>query len=94
MKSAQWPSAVQAYLASLSFADVQLGRVLSARGYEQWGDNAILNHYLDRDLILAVVTSKGPAEVEGERPRPFRSRLAREIEAVLAVAEQSAAHGG
>lgn len=53
------------------------GRVLSARGYEDWGDNAILNDYLDRGLIVAVVTSKGPAEGEGE---PFRSRIAAAIE--------------
>jgi CubicO group peptidase (beta-lactamase class C family) len=57
-----------------------LGRVLTARGYEDWGDNAILNHYLDRETIVAVVTSKGPPEGQGE---PFRNRLAAAIEAVL-----------
>jgi CubicO group peptidase (beta-lactamase class C family) len=57
-----------------------LGRVLSARGAEDWGDNAILNHYLDRGLLLAVVTSRGPAEGEGER---FRNRISAAIERVL-----------
>ena len=61
----------------------ELGRVLSARGYEDWGDNAILNHYLDHDIILAVVTSKGPAE--GTGAAPFRSRLAKAVEEVLAA---------
>jgi len=33
-----------------------------ARGTEDSGYNAALHHYLDRDLILAVVTSAGPDE--------------------------------
>lgn len=60
----------------------KLGRALSARGYEDWGDNAILNHYLDRGAILAVVTSKGPPE-RSDRP-PFRSSLSAAIEEILA----------
>lgn len=59
----------------------KLGRVLSARGYEDWGDNAILNHYLDHGAVLAVVTSRGPAEATG-RP-PFRSSLSSAIEELL-----------
>lgn len=58
-----------------------LGMVVSARGYRDWGDNAILNHYLDRRLVLAVVTSKGPAEKE--KKKPFRTRLSNEIERLL-----------
>ncbi len=76
----------QAVLGAFLVDHPELGRVLSARGYDDWGDNAILNHYLDHRLILAVVTSKGPAEVAGETPAPFRSRIARAIEAVLAAA--------
>lgn len=64
-----------------------LGRVLSARGYEDWGDNAILNHYVDRDVILAVVTSKGPAERSGLGP--FRTRISEAIEEVLAGSGQA-----
>lgn len=58
-----------------------LGPVLSARGAEDWGTNAILNHYLERDLIVAVVTSRGP---EGEPAAFFRNRLSRGIEDILA----------
>jgi len=54
----------------------QLGGVLSARGFEDWGDNAILERYLEYDVIVAVVTSRGPAEGEGE---PFRSRISTAI---------------
>ena len=60
-----------------------LGSCISARGYEDWGDNAILNIYLRRGLIVAVVTSKGPPEGSGE---PFRTRIARAIEGTLAEA--------
>lgn len=59
-----------------------LGRVVSVRGYEDWGDNAILNHYLQQDIILAVVTSKGPAEKTGLAP--FRTRISEAIEGALA----------
>lgn len=61
-----------------------LGTVLSARGYEDWGDNAILNDYVDAGIIVAIVTSKGPAEGEG-KPKPFRSRIAAAIERELAT---------
>ncbi|MEZ4417368.1 MAG: serine hydrolase domain-containing protein [Gemmatimonadota bacterium] len=58
-----------------------VGRVLNARGNEDWGDNAILNHYLDRDVIVAVVTSRGPAEDSGAPY--FRNELSDKIEAIL-----------
>jgi CubicO group peptidase (beta-lactamase class C family) len=61
-------------------ADEVLGPCLSARGLEDWGDNAILNHYLDEDLIVAVVTSKGPLEGRGA---PFRDRISRAIADIL-----------
>lgn len=67
--------------AFLSESDA-LGPVLNARGYEDWGDNAILNHYLDHDMIVAVVTSRGPAESTGEQP--FRSELSEAIELLIA----------
>ena len=57
------------------------GRVLNARGYEDWGDNAIINHYLDHDVIVAVVTSRGPAEDSGAPA--FRNEFSDAIEALL-----------
>ena len=74
----------QAALGAFLIDHPDLGKVLSARGYEDWGDNAILNHYLERGMILAVVTSKGPAEEPGRRPSPFRTRLAQAVEEILA----------
>lgn len=59
-----------------------LGRVLSARGFEDWGDNAILNDYLDCGVTLAVVTSRGPAEDSGRRP--FRDTISEAIETTFA----------
>ncbi len=59
----------------------KLGRVISARGYEDWGDNAIMNDYRDRDVIVAVVTSKDPKEGAGE---PFRNVISKTIEDILA----------
>lgn len=70
-----------AALGSFLMTHPELGLVYSMRGYEDWGDNAILNHYRDRGVILAVVTSKGPAEETDQAP--FRSRISQEIEAVL-----------
>ncbi|MEM9618232.1 MAG: serine hydrolase domain-containing protein [Pseudomonadota bacterium] len=61
-----------------------LGPRLSARGYEDWGDNAIMNHYLDKDVIVVVVTSRGPADDTGARP--FRSELSAAIEILLSDA--------
>lgn len=59
----------------------EVGRVFSARGYEDWGDNAILNDYLDCGFVLAVVTSRGPAESTGLPP--FRDSISQSIEAAL-----------
>ncbi len=61
-----------------------LGARLSARGYEDWGDNAIMIHYLDRNIIVAVVTSRGPALESGARP--FRSELSAAIETLFSDA--------
>ncbi|WP_430427112.1 serine hydrolase domain-containing protein [Parasphingorhabdus sp.] len=57
-----------------------MGPVFNVRGYEDWGDNAIMNHYLEYDLYVAIVTSKGPAEGSGE---PFRTSISNEIELLL-----------
>lgn len=59
-----------------------LGETISARGAEDWGDNAILNHYRRDGSILAVVTSKGPKEGAGDL---YRNTLSRQIEAILAA---------
>lgn len=60
-----------------------LGPRLNARGHEDWGDNAIVNHYLERDVIVAVVTSRGPAESTGEPS--FRNELSEAIESLIAA---------
>jgi CubicO group peptidase (beta-lactamase class C family) len=65
---------------SFLIAHDKLGRVVSARGYEDWGDNAIVNDYLDRGTIVAVVTSKGPKEGAGD---PFRDTISKAIEQIL-----------
>lgn len=71
----------QAAYGSFLIEHPRLGRVLSARGFEDWGDNAILNDYLDCGVIVAVTTSRGPAEESG-RP-PFRHQLSEAAEAAL-----------
>ncbi|MEZ5971424.1 MAG: serine hydrolase domain-containing protein [Hyphomonadaceae bacterium] len=68
----------------------RLGRMISARGTEDWGDNAYLNEYLDCDVIVALVTSRGPAEGSG-RPL-FRDQLIPQIEAALADECAAPAH--
>ncbi len=65
---------------SFLIAHDKLGAVVSARGYEDWGDNAVMNDYRDRGVIVAVVTSKGPKEGTGE---PFRDTISKAIEDVL-----------
>jgi CubicO group peptidase (beta-lactamase class C family) len=62
-------------------AHPRLGRVFSARGAEDWGDNAVLNEYLDCGLTLAIVTSRGPAENSG-RPL-FRDLLSEAAESAF-----------
>jgi len=55
-----------------------LGPTISVRGYEDWGDNGYLNDYRDCGIILAVVTSRGPAEASGKPP--FRDSISSAIE--------------
>jgi CubicO group peptidase (beta-lactamase class C family) len=59
-----------------------LGRTISARGTEDWGDNGYLNDYIDCGFTLALVTSRGPAENSG-KPM-FRDSVTPQIERVLA----------
>ena len=59
-----------------------LGRTISARGTEDWGDNAYLNDYSVCGFTLAVVTSRGPAEHSG-KPM-FRDSITPQIERLLA----------
>lgn len=59
----------------------KLGPVFNVRGNEDWGDNAIMNHYFDRGLLVAVVTSKGPAEDSGKKP--YRNSISEAVETVL-----------
>jgi CubicO group peptidase (beta-lactamase class C family) len=62
-------------------AHPSLGRVWSGRGFEDWGDNAIVNDYLDCGVVLAVATSRGPLKETGLPP--FRDSLSAEIEKAL-----------
>ena len=59
------------------------GPIFNARGYEDWGDNAILSHYFDHGFYVAVVTSKGPLEDSGQSP--FRSSISKAIEKILPI---------
>lgn len=61
------------------------GRRLRALGAEDWGGNAAMHHYLDKNVIVAVVTSRGPAEDTGEPL--FRNELTEAIEALLFAAD-------
>ena len=70
----------QTMMGSFLIRHPQLCNVISVRGYQDWGDNAILNHYVDHGFIVAVVTSKGPREGTGE---PYRTLIAAEIESIL-----------
>jgi CubicO group peptidase (beta-lactamase class C family) len=58
-----------------------LGSAISVRGYEDWGDNGYLTDYRDCEVILAVLTSRGPAEDSGEPP--FRVSISEAIESEL-----------
>ncbi|MEZ5894848.1 MAG: serine hydrolase domain-containing protein [Parvularculaceae bacterium] len=62
--------------------DSPLGPARSARGSEDWGDNAYLNAYPDCGIVIAVVTSRGPADVPGEEL--FRNQIIEPVERVLA----------
>lgn len=86
-------AALRAPRGALSFGEATFGAfllngesgpVLSARGYEDWGDNAIVNHYLQKGVIVSVVTSKGPPE----GTPPFRDVLSKSI-AELLLADDS-----
>jgi CubicO group peptidase (beta-lactamase class C family) len=72
----------QAAYGSFLIDHPQLGRVISARGAEDWGDNVYLNDYVDCGFTLAIETSRGPAENSG-KPR-YRDSLAQAIEPILA----------
>jgi CubicO group peptidase (beta-lactamase class C family) len=72
----------QAAYGSFLIENPALGHVISARGAEDWGDNTYLNDYVDCGYILAIVTSRGPAEDSG-RPR-YRDSLSQAIEPILA----------
>ncbi|MCB2096341.1 MAG: beta-lactamase family protein [Parvularculaceae bacterium] len=58
-----------------------LGPARSARGAEDWGDNAYLNDYADCGVIVAAATSRGPAE-DADKPL-FRDQLIKSIEEAL-----------
>jgi CubicO group peptidase (beta-lactamase class C family) len=62
--------------------DTPMGKALSARGAEDWGDNAYLNAYPDCDAIIAIVTSRGPADDSG-KPL-FRVQIIEAVEEKLA----------
>jgi len=59
----------------------RLGEAISARGSEDWGDNAYLNDYRECGFIIAITTSRGPAEESG-KPL-FRDSLISAIEEKL-----------
>lgn len=61
--------------------ETPVGSAISARGSEQWGDNAYLNHYPRCGAIVAITTSRGPAEGSG-RPL-FRDQLIASVEKAL-----------
>jgi len=58
----------------------RLGRVHSARGSEDWGDNAYLNTYFDCGIILAVTTTSGQT---GRDNILFRDRITTAVEQLL-----------
>ncbi|MCA8889824.1 MAG: beta-lactamase family protein [Parvularculaceae bacterium] len=62
--------------------DTPLGPARSARGAEDWGDNAYLNAYPDCGVVIAVVTSRGPADVPGKEL--FRNQIIEPVEQALA----------
>jgi arylsulfatase A-like enzyme len=48
----QWRSAVQAYLASISFADAQLGRLIQALDKSQYADNTVIVLWSDHGMHI------------------------------------------
>lgn len=81
----------QATFGGFLLDEPRLGRVFSARGSEDWGDNAYLNEYLDCGVTIAIVTSRGPAENSG-RPA-FRDQVLTPVEAALSEMCPSAVPG-
>lgn len=71
----------QAAYGSFLIEHPQLGRVISARGAEDWGDNVYLNDYVACGFTLAIETSRGPPEDSG-KPR-YRDSLLQAIEPIL-----------
>ena len=72
----------QALFGSFLVNTAGLGRTISARGTEDWGDNGYLNDYIECGFTLALVTSRGPAENSG-KPL-YRDSITRQIERILA----------
>ncbi|MEZ5921872.1 MAG: serine hydrolase domain-containing protein [Parvularculaceae bacterium] len=62
--------------------ETPMGSAMSARGAEDWGDNSYLNFYPECDAIIAVATSRGPAESTG-KPL-FRNQIIKAVEEKLA----------
>ncbi|MEO1246256.1 MAG: serine hydrolase domain-containing protein [Pseudomonadota bacterium] len=60
-----------------------LGHTIRALGYEDWGHNAMLSDFTECGYIVAVTTSRGPAENSGLPP--FRQSIMDGIERVLAT---------
>jgi len=52
LKHKQWPQAVRGYLASISFADTQVGRVLDALDASRYADNTIIVFWTDHGWHL------------------------------------------
>lgn len=66
---------------SFVIADTPLGRAHLALGAEDWGDNAILAYYPDCDVVISVVTSRGPDT--SDHTELFRHRISEQIQTVL-----------
>ena len=62
-----------------------LGARLSALGVEDWGDNAAMRHYLDKDIIIAIVTSRGTGDGGGDVF--FRDQISDAIENLIVKIE-------
>jgi len=52
LKYKQWPQAVRGYLASISFADTQVGRVLDALDASRYADNTVIVFWTDHGWHL------------------------------------------
>ncbi len=54
LATGQWPKAVQAYLASITFADAQMGRLLDALDHSRYRDNTIVLFWSDNGFHLGT----------------------------------------